>query len=282
MYEKYEAIAPISTLSAIGCLIVICLVLKHARLRNQNEARLVVVLSFFYLALNIATLFPAARNDVTDKIANDSNFCIAQGIIIYISGLGGMLWTSYIALHMYQIVYREINNFNWGIIKPFIVILIITGFGVSFPSGFEDFGEGIGTPYCWIVKGKNNHGTVFTFVLFYVEIWLSLIWIMYAYIKVTIKVKANLPTDEGARLAARLKWYSVLHLIFYIPQSISRIADSSATITDPSFYNYKLFAACWIRLLGLSNSIAYGFTIVYEETRTRVPSSDDVDINTKI
>lgn len=239
---------PTSILSILGCSAVIVLYHKFKSTINGEEFTQGYILAWFYLVLSFITLFTQI---------DSSRFCTFQGIVVIISGLGGILWTGYIALYLYIKCYRDNIVYKTPFCKVLLVIFIICAISAAFPAAFGDIKSGGGL-WCWIVNENNEYrDIIFIYLLYYSFVWSIIIWNVYSFCLVARVVSRSNSTSQGTDIARRLKWYSMILLVFYIPQTIYRIWQSAG---DPSvsLSNFGYFSGVWIRLLGLANSIAYG------------------------
>jgi hypothetical protein len=108
---------------------------------------------------------------------------------------------------------------------------------------------------------------------------------MYAYIRIILKVNEQFRTNEGKLLSKSLIWYPFIAFVFYLPQSLSRFIESGIypdkeQTPANEFIKFKIFACCWIRLLGLANSVAYGITGHFQKNEN-YSASPTVENNNK-
>ena len=242
LYATY----PTSLLSIIGCSTVILLYHKFKSTINDEEFTHGYILAWFYLVLCIITLF--------SPLKDDDGFCVFQGIVIIICGLGGVLWTGYIAIYLYIKCYQGNLTYKTPFLKVSMIIFAICGLSASLPAGYKYLHQG--ALWCWIENTSGNP-IAFIYALYYSFVWVVIIWNTYAFCLISRVVSNSNSSIEGIEIARRLKWYSIILLVFYIPQTVFRILQSASVPNGiPDGFTY--FAGVWIRLLGLANSVAYG------------------------
>lgn len=88
-----------------------------------------------------------------------------------------------------------------------------------------------------------------------------MIWNFYAYRKVSKKFIGEFSEIKGVNFAQRLQYYPLITIVFYLPQALGRLISALySPIKDYAEYKiFQLFAASWVRYLGVANAIAYGF-----------------------
>ncbi|OMJ74203.1 hypothetical protein SteCoe_26928 [Stentor coeruleus] len=257
-YDGYVSSSVFSFISAVACCYALVLNYRRNKLSKSAQANLILVLTLFYLITNVSSLLPGILME------KNSSLCKAQAGITIFSALAGILWTGYIALYMYIKCYRENSNFHDGIWVPLIIVILFCVMSTAFPLGYDEVGFSDGSGWCWIKPNKPYHLYSFVYILYYIPVWIVIVWNMYAYIKIIRKVNEQFRTDEGRALSKSLIWYPFIAFVFYLPQSLSRFIESG--LYNPKedkpddFINFKIFACCWIRLLGFANSVAYGIT----------------------
>ncbi|OMJ74202.1 hypothetical protein SteCoe_26927 [Stentor coeruleus] len=259
-YDGYISSCVFSSISATACSYALFLNYRRNKLLRTTESNLILILTLFYLLASIFSLIPGP--------IEGSITCKAQTALVVFTALGGILWTGYIALYMYIKCYKENSGFYNGILIPVSIVLLFCTLSTALPLGFDDYGHGPGSGWCWIkVSGdhqKRHLDFVFVYVLYYIPVWIVIFWNMYAYIKIIKKVNEQFRTSEGKELSRSLIWYPFIAFVFYLPQSLSRFIEtghySQRNDIPLDFTNFKIFACCWIRLLGFANSVAYGIT----------------------
>ena len=226
----------------------------------DEEFTLGYILAWFYLVLSFITLFSPIAGDYQE-------FCIFQGIIVIMSGLGGLLLTGYIALYLYIKCYKGNPNYTTPFCKVLTIILAICGLVAGVPAGTDYINQHKETSmWCWISPGKDKDvikKNVFIYV-YYMFVWTIIIWNVYSYCLNARRFSDYRDSNARRNIRIRLRAYSIILLVFYVPQTIVRILQSAGVKpTDGFLY----FSAVLIRLLGLANSLAYG---MIPEVRTKI------------
>jgi hypothetical protein len=274
-YDGYASSSIFSFISAVACCYALILNYKRNKVRRTTEANLILILTVLYLIVDVASLLPGVLQKP------DSSLCKAQAAIITLSALGGILWTGYIALYMYIKCYKENSNFHDGILIPLTIVLLFCTISTAFPLAYNEVGFKNGSGWCWISSSNKIHVYCFIYILYYIPVWIVIVWNMYAYIRIILKVNEQFRTNEGKLLSKSLIWYPFIAFVFYLPQSLSRFIESGkGEITEIEFEKFKIFACCWIRLLGLANSVAYGITGHFQKNEN-YSASPTVENNNK-
>ena len=250
------AVFPSSILSMVGCLSVVALYHKFKATIFDEEFKLGYILAWFYLVLSFITLFSPITKPSQD-------FCTFQGVVEIITGLGGALWTGYIALFLYIKCKQANSTFTTPYCKVLTIIFVICGVSAGVPAGLGYMNYNSARSfYCWYGPDKEKptdtdkkNIAVFTYVLYYVFIWIVIIWNVYSYCLSARSFSGWNNSAQAFKIAIRLRSYSILMLVFYMPQTIVRIIQSAGFTPDPELL---YFSVVLIRLLGLANSIAYG------------------------
>ena len=227
----------------------------------DEEFTLGYILAWFYLVLSFITLFSPIAGDYQE-------FCIFQGIIVIMSGLGGLLWTGYIAVCLYIKCYKGNSNYKTSFCKVLTIILTICGVAAGVPAMYDYIHINPNTSmWCWISPGNDMDDikrNVFIYVLYYMFVYTIIIWNVFSYCLSAKRLSDWRNSNAGRNIAIRLRAYSIILLVFYVPQTIVRFLQS-AKVPPPDGFLY--FSAVLIRLLGLANSIAYG---MIPEVRTKI------------
>ena len=100
----YFSMLPCSTISFIGCSVIILMYLKFTNLQTL-PFKLITILSLFDLISSAAFLIP------TYSIHDSDLNCQIQALLVTFSSLAGLFWTTFMAVFLYQAI-KNVNPLN--------------------------------------------------------------------------------------------------------------------------------------------------------------------------
>ena len=246
--EIYISISISSSLSLIGCLMMIIVYFKYSELQSF-AFKLIAYLAFLDLLHSILFLIPTYESASTD------NICICQAFFITIVTLESVIWTSVISICLYVSVVKE-ANMDLYINKIFLYVTVFC-ISVSFIpmlNGMDGYAARLG--WCWI---KDD---LFKFILLYFPLWLIIILNAVIYMIVIRRIKSEFGKyreliSSGKPLIRKLRMYPILLIISFTPVTILRFLES---IQEQSPVELIMISGVFTCLNGFLNFMVYGCT----------------------
>lgn len=195
------------------------------------------------------------------------SYCIAQSILTTFGSTSGLLWTTIIAICLYCVVIKKLNNISnyhkHMLLIGYILPLILT----FLPETTNSYGEQFG--WCWIKQ--DSYGILWRICGFYTIMFLVLIINIYCYYKIIKDISNDLillakgphEISEKHKLFNRFKLYPMIIIICYLPLFIKRLYE---LIDNNTIFWLTIVSGFSTSIIGLLNSIVYGFTDNVKET----------------
>lgn len=247
--EQYLAISPCCCLSILSNFFIMTTILLNKELQSTYEYQFIFVFAMFDMLQGSSTLIPCALYE--DYV----NMCRVQGVLIQFTSLSGILWTGFITLAMFYEIILERKRFSKGFYLPILVISLVSGFTAGLPLFFDVYKLSGG--WCWFESPTfpyEQRDYMFRFLLFYAIAWIVIIWTVIVYLMIQYKSKNDFLYDfVGMRLVKRLKWYTWILAICYMPLTSVRIIQGAAPV--PQWF--MTTASAIIRLIGFFNAFAF-------------------------
>jgi len=254
-------IAISSTLSIIGCLFIIVSFILFRDSRKCGR-RLLFMLSLADLGLAVSWLSGVVINLHTPGISTP---CIAQGYAMEFFRLSSFMWTGCFAVHLYQIIWKNIKDPEvyelwyhitaWGI--PTLVCIY---FVVQDQEGVQMMGQ-TDRPWCWIRDFSHDKwqefGAHLQYLMFYGPLLIIFIFNLGVYSFLGRKVGELMQTRMKIRIQKRL----LLYLMVFQLTSIWGLANRIYQAWNPD-HKYDYFLLCMDSLFGpgqgFLNALVYG------------------------
>ena len=262
----YTTIVIVSAISLLGTAFIITMYHRHRSLQVL-AFKLVYILTIFDGIRSVFSMIPT-NLDLSDGGA----LCITQGFALQFSSLAGVVWTGAIAMILYLkvLIQKDISETHYRPMLWFTVgfsmvctIIPLTSLDYAYVGG-----------WCWI-STSSIKADIYRYALFYFWVWVVILFDIYAYVKVILKVKKESTIKdsflhEGRVLVNRLRLYPMILVICFTPLTITRIMQ---TISDDTPVWLLIFSTATSNLLGFFNAVLYGFNdSVRSELRNWVDS----------
>lgn len=238
----YYIILPICVLSFASCVFIIALYCIYPEIRDY-ERKLICILSFLDGIVNVITF-------LSGVIYPKDAVCTAQGIFIQIFTLSGIIWTGIIATVLYFACKNE-RIYTIPIVRTLIGVLGFTTFTSVIPFAWhttEVYAAAGG--WCWFPATAYGE----KFGLFYILTFVIIIWCTYAYCYIRSRTRLNFVNLN--MFFPKLKYYPIILFICLVPLMLARLFEIFFKIP----FEYVLWSAVCIRMLGFFNALAYGYT----------------------
>lgn len=254
-------------LSALASLLVIILTLPSKKLRNMYPVNLVLVLAFIDFLLNTFSIVPINR-----LYKDKAWLCNAQGFLNQVFSLADVLWIAFMSFELYNHVYREKIRLEFGLKWPIIIISLISTLS-GFPPLIYDVYDNTGA-WCWIESHGNSNDSIYALriSLFYGEVWITCIWILFANYKV-LRKKWDYYDRENKTIIWQLILYPAIFVFCFTFISIERMKSQNDV--------YKEFSLTALMSEGFLNMFVYAFTtgIIDLKSYKRKQLTQDVDLS---
>lgn len=248
---QYHLLIPIFILSFGSCAYIVGLFIRNRNI--DYEGQLICGLMIFDSLLNLVNIFPGVYSGY-------ENLCFAQGALIQIFSLSGIIWTGLIST-VFLINCKSGRPVEISIIGAFIVVLVCTALTAFIPMIKDGIGLYVPTgSWCWYPKafvGERFGG-------FYGIVWAIILWNCIA---CYWSYKLYNQNRRENRYFKKLIYYPIILFICYTPLTISRILENSLETIPIA---YSIWSSIIIRMLGFCNAIAYG--VVNYQQATPFPS----------
>lgn len=251
----YYSILPSTILSLLGTIFVALLYTLFISLQ-KFPFKIVFILSVFDLFHSIGFLIPTYNSTGSDLA------CQLQAGFLQFFTIGSVLWTSFIALSLYQIIVKS-SSFTERNLKYFLItILIICFISTLIPYLNNSFGLVAG--WCWIKQSTKSFNYVFyeRYFFFFIPIWCIIISNVLMYCKVSLTVKNTSIDNRTIRsLNKKLKFYPIILVLCFLPYTIKSILE---LLNEPFFIKHKfeltIIAGVCRTSIGFFNGVVYGLT----------------------
>lgn len=250
-----------SSLSIIGCLFII---FSFVLFRDSRKCgrRLLFMLSLADLGLAVSWLAGVVINLHTPGVSTP---CIAQGYAMEFFRLSSFMWTGCFAIHLYQIIWKNIKDPEvyeiwyhitaWG-----IPTLVCVYFVVQDQEGVQMMGQ-TDRPWCWIRDFSHDKWQAFgahlQYLMFYGPLLIIFIFNLGVYAFLGRKVGELMQTRMKIRIQKRL----LLYLVVFQLTSIWGLANRIYQAWSPG-HKYDYFLLCMDSLFGpaqgILNALVYG------------------------
>lgn len=231
--------------STIACLIILIL---YSCSKSLN------IYSFkFVFHLTLQNLIKSATLLIPDQINKISPLsCKLTAYLFYASSVSSTIWTFFIALNLYQVIFLRCLDSN----KRFKYFMFISLF---FPYAFCTI------PFYFDLYGptgvnclmKNNHlGTLFRFSLYYIPAFLVISACLWIYVKIFKTFHSDVVNTEGERDITRLLYFPLILVFCVVPALAYRVIESCGYT---NFYAWLATSCIW-SLQGLLDVVAYALT----------------------
>lgn len=269
-------------LSCAGCLFIVIMyiALQQGRL---FQLRLILYLTLSNLLYSMSCFVGAAFHPELSK--GPEFFCILQGATLQQFSLSSFLWTSAIAITLYQAICRN----NSGVARfeylfhvicwllPSITVVVCLSIGA--------FGDAY--TWCWI---KHDDSAI-RFTMFFVPSFLIIIVNSALFIRISIFLHQQSPAEmagtvEGVRIQ-RIQRSMLFFVLILILSWIAPVVNRSYEFMTggPSPFVLYYFQALAEPLQGFLNSIVYGYNdefrrhigVTSEEKRKLIPALNEAE-----
>ena len=253
-----------SSLSLFGSLFIIITYSMFTDLRGY-AFKMILILALFDILNCIGFSIPTYES--TDK----SIPCHIQAVLINISTIAGILWTSVIAYSLHSIFYNESSK-----IKERFPLQLG---GVSFfalvsgvvPEVTNAYGRTAG--WCWITLDDMNYNLFFfqRLSFLFIPLCLAIVFNATVYARVFRRV-VMLPDRDLSGTAKKgfvrkLKLYPLILILCYLPFTVKQILEMTSVSRVEYLYVFTLVSGVMRCLHGICNAVVYGFT---EKVRKRI------------
>jgi len=259
--QLYFVTTTASILSLLGCLFIICAYLYFKEIRNL-AFRLVFYLSIIDAIHSLVFMIPNYRDNDGDSV-----LCKIQAVGLTFFTLADVLITAEIALVLYVAVVKEkpIEKLEKWLLAVSLGMPLIAAI---LPFTTSSYGNAKG--WCWI-PDEGTH-IVWIIITLYGPLWVIIAFNIYAYFSVIQKINTQInmiseKEDFKRQLVRKLKFYPIILVICYLPDTVNRIYDF-VNSNDPS-YALTMIAGASTCLTGILNALLYGFTDVVRQALRR-------------
>lgn len=237
-----------SGMSLISSSIILFLHIKYKNIRDFDVAKYSFVLQFIDFLLSLASLIPF-------PLFGSLIFCQLQGFLELALNVALMLWTTIISTALYYEIYLKKGRNRFPFVKSLITIVIFCTIIGTISLCFGLYSEE--GPWCTI-NSAGYLGFVMMFGIFYIPLWMTILWNLYAFTKLVQKLKNDFGSSEnGLELISTIKYCPFVLIITFAPISIVRLYEK----LNGNFSKNNLvlnIATCIVRTHGLLNSLTYG------------------------
>lgn len=246
----YYALMGPSILSCIGSMFILVMYASFKNLR-VIPFQLMTILSAFDILNAAAFLIP------TPNVEDFDPTCQAQAIILNFTSIGGLMWTTFMAIYLYYSVARAVFFTQKTILKYLGCILAFCLVNTAIPAlpFFDGYGKTVG--WCWIT----NDFDWLRYSLFFVPLWILVPtnFIFYSKVRNHIHlVDGDLETERlKSKLKKKLLLYPLLIIICYAPYSIKALLELLGVLSENDFV-FTLISGVLRSLHGLFNVLVYG------------------------
>lgn len=249
MINQYLILAPFCAVSCLANVSIVVTFMIYEDLKSIYEYQFILIFACFDFLTCLSSILPSMLYE------NNDNLCIAQGILIQIFSLSGILWIGFIAIAMFREMILVRKRFSNGFFKPLLVIIsfsIFTALVPYFYNAYKPSGA-----WCWF-ENPNGSGYVrnylFRFLLFYVIVWVIIVLNFAVSLMIRNKKKKEVLYDfKGNRLVNRLKWYPWILCFCFTPLTIVRFLEGF--LKFPAWF--IILCSIILRCMALINSIAF-------------------------
>ena len=246
-----------SSLSLLGSLFIIITYSLFTDLRGY-AFKMVLILALFDILNCIGFMIP------TYDSTNKSIPCHIQAILINISSIAAILWTSVIAYSLHSIFHNESSK-----IKERFPLQVG---GVSFfalisgvvPEVTDAYGRTAG--WCWITLNGMNYNFFFyqRLSFLFIPLCLAIVFNATVYARVFRRVIV-LPDDDMSGTAKKgfvrkLKLYPLILILCYLPFTVKQALEMTSVRRVEYMYVLTLISGVMRCLHGICNAVVYGFT----------------------
>ena len=254
----YFSMLPCSTISFIGCSVIIMMYLKFTNLQTL-PFKLITILSLFDLINAAAFLIPTYNSQ-----NNDLN-CQVQASLVTFSSLAGLVWTTFMAVFLYQAI-KNINPLKSKSAYVMLGFVLVVSVCASIIPFFSVDGGAYGKTmgWCWI---KNSHMPL-RVVLFFGPLLLIIPLNFFIYIQVKRKLDQLFAGDQSnlkftKKIKNKLMLYPIIIIICYLPYSIKAILEFGNVDIDE--FKFTLISGILRNLHGFLNFLIYGLTTTVQK-----------------
>ncbi|OMJ68923.1 hypothetical protein SteCoe_33488 [Stentor coeruleus] len=246
----YYALMGPSILSCIGSMFILVMYASFKNLR-VIPFQLMTILSVFDILNAVGFLIPTPNVEDSDPI------CQTQAIILNFTSIGGVMWTTFMAIYLYYSVAKAVFLTQETILKWLGVVLLFCLVNTLIPalSYFDGYGKTVG--WCWIT---NNFGWL-RYSLFFIPLWILVPtnFIFYSKVRSHIHlIDGDLETERlKNKLKKKLLLYPLLIIICYAPYSIKALLELLKVLSEDDFI-FTLISGVLRSLHGLLNVLVYG------------------------
>ncbi|OMJ93349.1 hypothetical protein SteCoe_3704 [Stentor coeruleus] len=258
-----------SAASLVSSSFILILYLLYEKIRNFDAAKYAFVLQIIDFFLSLISLIPFPE-------FNDNIYCKTQGFLEFFLGEVLFLWTATISTALYYEIYLEKGRNNFPFTRSLVLILILCMILPIFALFFSLY-EVEGS-WCFI-KPTLELGFAVMFGSFYIPFWILNIWNIYAYIKITQKLKIEIgTTHDGLALIRTLKFCPWVLIIAFAPLFAIRLYESiNGSLSSNNVL--LIVASCITRTHGLLNSVIYGVNPELKKIIFRKKTSESLFLN---
>lgn len=247
----YYALLGPAFLSSLSCVFILVMFASFADLRNHSF-KMILILAMFDLINSLAFTLP------TYSTSNSSPICQTQAILLNFTTLAGLIWTTYIALHLYLALKSKPSH---RILPYFLLTLIICAVNSIIPivtSTKSLYGKTHG--WCWIPDEYH----ILRYSLFFIPLLVIIPTNLLLYIKSYLKVKSLLTSQEDLPVKQKFKQkfmlYPLVLVICYLPYTVKAFLEFNQVETDELLFT--LISGALRSLHGLLNFGVYGMNAV--------------------
>lgn len=179
-------------------------------------------------------------------------FCGLSAYLFYASALSGTIWTLFIAINLYQVIFMKCFNSEKRF-KLFLLCSLFVPYSLStLPFIFDAYGpNGVN---CLL---KNNYvGLVFRLILYYIPTFVACVVSMYIYIRIFKTFYKEINDTTGQRDIIRLLYFPLIMIVCVMPVLIYIIVEYAGY---ENYYAWLVTSCIW-SMQGLLDVIAYALT----------------------
>lgn len=244
--------------SIVGCVFVIYCYYQFKDLRN-HAFTLVLYMSICDLIASISRMLGDAGNispTVCTLQATTSSFFEASSV----------LWSFLIAFTLHMAFLKEQESFSSRTIGGHMWKYHALGWGypllmTALPFTTNSYGDT--GAWCWIVK-DDNAGVAWRYVQFYGILWITILYCVFVYVRVLMKIKSmgasNIEESKANRkLMRRIMYYPCVLIVCWWAGSVNRLAE---LFSGKGVYGLAVCHAICSGLFGSLNALVYGLTPV--------------------
>ena len=248
--SEYYATLACSLLSALGSLFIILSYILLTKSRNYCF-RIVLIISLTDCIRAIIFCIPIS-------LIKSSWLCLLTSSVLYCTIIVSIVWTTAIALTLYQLVIHSQQDFT-VYTRFWIALSIIGSLAVFGPICMGDVGE-IGT-ICTFSQSLG--GDLWRLFLLYIPVWFNIILSLVCYVKIYLHI-CDIGIEESRKAMLRkFALYPVVSVLVFTPLTAIRVLEAfGGSCEDSVTYVVVMSIFC---LHGFLDSVIYIWAVDFRE-----------------